>query len=98
MLIKIGAETREEVYDRAKREFKSLEIGVSKSVAGYFACVHALLTKSTRHQVITLAREIKRRVLRGLTPRFPDEVRAYTIKCDFDFKDLGTGLARVESF
>ena len=74
-LTKIAAETQEVAYDRAKREFGSLEIGVSKPVAEYFARVHVLLMKLARHQITTPAREIKRRVLGGLIPRFLNGVR-----------------------
>ena len=98
-LTKIAADTEEAVYCRAKREFESLEIGVSESVAEYFACVHAILMKLARHQVTTPARDIKRTVLGSLTPRFPDEVRLYAMKGEtLDLKDLENGLARAESF
>ena len=75
-----------------------LEIRVSEPVTEYFARVHVFVTKLTRYQVTTPAREIKRRVPGGLTPRFPDEVRLYAMRGDFDLKDLETVLARVESF
>ena len=51
--------------------------------------------KLTIHQVITPAREIKRRVLGGLTL---DEVRLYAMKGKIDLKDLEEGIARVKSF
>ena len=66
-LTKIAAETQEGAYDRAKREPGSLDIEVVESVAEYFARVHVILMKLARHQVTTPAREIKRRVLGGLT-------------------------------
>ena len=97
-LTKNAAETQVEAYDRARSEFESIKIGVSKPVAGHFARVHVALTKLTRHQVTIPAREIKRRVLSGLTPRFPDDVRVYTIKGGSGLKDPEPGLARVESF
>ena len=50
-LTKTAAETGEAAYDRAIREFESLESGVSESVVEYFARVHAILMKLTRHQV-----------------------------------------------
>ncbi|CAN0411880.1 unnamed protein product, partial [Ascophyllum nodosum] len=71
-LTKITAETKEAAYDRAKREFETLEIGVRESVAEYFARVHVTLMKLARHRVRTPAREIKRTVLGSLTFRFPD--------------------------
>ena len=40
---------QEAAYDRAKSEFESLEIGVSEPVTKYFARVHVILTKLTRH-------------------------------------------------
>ena len=55
-------------------------------VAEYIARVHGILTKLTRHHVTTPAREIKRRVLGGLTPRFPDEVRLYAMEGEPDLK------------
>ena len=67
-LTKIAAETQEGAYDRAKREPGSLDIEVVESVAEYFARVHVILMKLARHQVTTPAREIKSRVLGGLTP------------------------------
>ena len=97
-LTKIAAETPEAAYGRVKREFESLEIGVSEYVAEYFARVHVILMKLARHQVTTSARKIKRRVLGGLTPRFPDDVRLYAMKGDFDVKELEEGIARAESF
>ena len=75
-LTKIAAETQGAAYDRAKKEFESLEIGGSESVAGYFARVHVTMMRLARHQVTTPAREIKHRVQGGLTPRFPDEVQS----------------------
>ena len=98
LLTKVVAETQVAAYDREKREFESIEIGVSKPVAKYFARVHVILMKLTRHLVTTPAREIKRGVLSGLTPRFTDEVRLYAMRSDFDLSDLGAGIARAESF
>ena len=68
-LTKIAAETREAAYDRVKREFELLEIGASEPIAEYFARVHVILMKLARNHVTTPAREIKRRVLGGLTVR-----------------------------
>ena len=65
---KTAAETQEAAYDSLNREFESLDLGVSESVAEYFARVHVILMKLTRHQVTTPAREIKRRVQSGLAP------------------------------
>ena len=87
-LTNVAADTQEVTHDRAKREFEPFEIGVSELVAEYYARVHFVLTKLTRHQDTTPAREIKCRVLSGLTPHFPDDVCVYTTKCDFDLKDL----------
>ena len=97
-LKKFSAHTQETAYDRAKGEFERLERGVSESVAAYFTRVHVVSTKLMRHQATTLARKIKRRVLSGLTSRFPDEVSLYTVKGNFDLKDAQAGLARVEIF
>ena len=47
-LTKIAAGTQERTaYERAKSEFKSLEIGVSETVAEYFARVNDVLTNLT---------------------------------------------------
>ena len=97
VLTEIAAETQEAAYDRAKNGFELLEIRVSEPVAESFARVHMILTELTRHEVTTPAREIKRRVLSGLTPRFPDEVCLYAMRGDFDLKDLEAGNARAES-
>ena len=67
-LTKTGAEIREAAYDRAKREFESLEIEASEPVAEYFSRVHVILMKLTRNHVKTPACGIKRRVGGGLTP------------------------------
>ena len=56
-LTKIAAEIQEAAYDRSIREFGSLEIGVSEPVTEYFASVHVVLKKLTRHHVATPARE-----------------------------------------
>ena len=69
-LTKIAAEAQEAAYDRVKREFESLEIGASEPATEYFARVHMIVMKLTRHQVTTPAREIERRVLSGLISDF----------------------------
>ena len=97
-LIKIAAETEEVAYDRTKREFETLEIGVSESVAEYFARVHIILMKLERNKITIPAREIKRTVLGSLTSRFPHETGLYAMRGDFDLEDLENGLARAESF
>ena len=98
-LTKIAAETEEVAYDRAKREFETLEIGVRESVAEYFPRVHLILMKLVRHKVTTPARESKDTVLASLTSRFPHEARLFAIKGDnLDLKDLENGLARAENF
>ena len=97
-LNKIAAETQEAAYDRVRRGFESLEIGVSKPVAKYFARVHVILMKLARQQVTIPAREIKSRILGGLTLRFPDEVCLYAIKVEFDLKRLEEGITRAENF
>ena len=95
---KTAAETQEAAYDSLNREFESLDLGVSESVAEYFARVHVILMKLTRHQVTTPAREIKRRVQSGLAPRFLHQVCLYVMRSDFDLSDLEAGIARAESF
>ncbi|CAN0076203.1 unnamed protein product, partial [Ascophyllum nodosum] len=97
-LSKIADETEDVAYDRAKREFETLEMGVNESVTEYFARVNIVLMKLERHNIIMPAREIKRIILNSLTPRFPNETCLYAIRDDFELKDLENGLARVEKF
>ena len=97
-LSKIADETKDDAYDRAKREFETLEIGANESVSEYFARVNIVLMKLERHNIITPAREIKRIVLNSFTPRFPNETCMYAMKGDFELKELEHELARVEKF
>ena len=97
-LAKIADESEEVAYDRTKRDFETLEIGVSESVAEYFARVHIILMKLERYKITTPAREIKRTVLSSLTSRFPNETRLYAMREDFELSDLEAGLARAEKF
>ena len=89
-LSKIADETEDDVYDRAKRELETLEIGANESVSENFARVNIVLMKLERHNIITPAREIKRIVLNSLTPRFPNETCMYGMKGDFELKKPGT--------
>ena len=97
-LAKIADESEEVAYDRTKREFETLEIGVSESAAEYFVRVHIILMKLERYKITTPAGEIKRTVLSSLTYRFPNETRPYAMRGDFELKDLETGLALAEKF
>ena len=83
VLSKIADESEDVAYDKTKREFETLEIGVNKSVSEYFARVNIVLMKLERHHIITPAREIKRIVLNILTPRFPNETCMYAMRDDF---------------
>ena len=80
----------------AKREFETLEMGANETVSEYFARVNIVLMKVERHDITTLAREIKRIVLKSLTSRFPNETSMLARKGDFDLSELEHGLARVE--
>ena len=97
-LSKIADETEDDVYDRAEREFETLEIGANESISEYFARVNIVLMKLERHNITTPAQEIKRIVLNSFTPRFPNETCMYAMKGDFEWRDLEHGLARVEKF
>ena len=97
-LTRIAAETQEAAYDRVKGDFESLEIGVCEPVAEYFARVHVVLMKLTINRVTTPTRQKQRRVLSGLTPRFPDDARLYAIRRYFELSDLEAGSAPTESF
>ena len=96
VLSKIAAETEDDAYDRAKREFKILEMGTNEYVSDYFARVNIVLMKLERHDITTPTREIKRVILNSLTPRFPNETSMLAMKGDFDLLELEHGLARVE--
>ena len=95
-LTKIANASEEVEYDRTKREFETLEMDASESVAELFTRVHIILMELERHQIPIPAREIQRVVLGSLSPRFPNgtSMHAYTGECDL--KDLETGLGRVE--
>ncbi|CAN0441534.1 unnamed protein product, partial [Ascophyllum nodosum] len=80
----------------AKREFETLEMGANETVSEYFARVNIVLMKVERHDITTLAREIKRIVLKSLTSRFPNETSMLARKGDFDLSELEHGLAHVE--
>ena len=94
-LSKIAAETEDDAYDRAKREFETLEIGANETVSEYFARVNIVLMKLERHDITTPARETKRIVLKSLTPRFPNDTSMLAMKGDFDLSELEHELARV---
>ena len=64
-LAKIADDSEEVAYDRTKREFETLETGVSESVAEYFALVHIVLMKLERYKITTPAREIRRIVFQN---------------------------------
>ena len=83
-LSKIAAETEDDAYDRAKRELETLEIGANETVSEYFARVNIVLMKLERHDITSPAREIKRIVLKSLTPCFPNETSMLAMKGDFD--------------
>ena len=97
-LVKIADESEEVAYDRTKREFETLEIGVSESVAEYFARVHTILMKLERYKLTTPAREIRRNALSSLTSHFPNDTRLYAMRGDFELTDLEAGLVRAEKF
>ena len=52
-LTKTAVQTQEAAIYRAKRYFESPEIGASELIAEYFAHVHVVFTKLTRHHVTT---------------------------------------------
>ena len=97
-LTKITNASEEVEYDRAKREFETLEMDASESVAEFFTRVHIILMELERHQIPIPAREIQRVVLGSLSPRFPNETSMHAYKGECDLKDLETGLAWVEKF
>ena len=97
-LAKTADDSEEVAYDRTKREIETLEIGVSESVAEYFARVHIVLMKLERYKITTPAREIRRIVLSSLTFRFPSEIRLYAMRGNIELSDLEAGLIRAEKF
>ena len=97
-LTRIADDSEEVTYDRAKRKFENIEIGVSESMTENFAHLHIILMKLERHKIVTPAREIKRTVLGSLTFGFPNETRLYAARGDFDFTDLEAGLVWAKKF
>ena len=97
-LSKIADGAEDDAYDRAKSVFETLKIGANESVSEYFARVNIVLMKLERHNIITPALEIKRIVLKSMTPRFLNETCMYAMKVDFELTELEHGLARVEKF
>ena len=97
-LTKIANASEEVEYDRAKREFETLEMDASESVAEFFTRVHIILMELERHQIPIPDREIQRIVLGSLSSRFPHETSMHAYKGECDLKDLETGLGRVEKF
>ena len=69
-LKKMAIETEDDAYDREKRECETLEMGANETVSEYFARVNIVLMKLERYNITTPAREIKRIVMRTLTPVF----------------------------
>ena len=67
-LTKTANASKEVGYDRAKREFETLEMDASESVAEFFTRVHISLMELERHQIPIPAREIQRIVLESLPP------------------------------
>ena len=95
-LKKMAAETEDEVHDRAKREFETLQMEDSETVSEYFARVNIILMKLERYSITTSAREFKRVVMNSLTPRFPNETSVLAMRGDCDLAELELGLIRVE--
>ena len=93
---KMAVETEDDAHDRAKREFKTLQMGDRKSVSEYFARVNIIFMKLERYNITTSAREIKRVVMNSLIPRFPNETSVLAMRGDFDLAELELGLIRVE--
>ena len=83
-LKKIAVETEDDAYDRAKREFETLEMGANETASEYFDRVNIVLMKLERHNITTTAREIERIVMKSLTPRFPNETFMLAMKGDLD--------------
>ena len=68
----------------------------NETVSEYFTRVNIVLMKLERHNMTTPAREIKRIVMKSLTPRFPNETFMFAMKGDFDLVELEHELVRVE--
>ena len=50
--------------------------------------MNIVLMKLERHNITTSAREIKRIVMKSLTPRFPNETFMLAMKGDFELLEL----------
>ena len=92
----IAVETEDDAYDRAKREFETLEMGANETVSEYFARVNIVLMKLEGHNITTPTREIERIVLKILTPSFPNETFMLAMKGVLNLLELKQGLVRVE--
>ena len=88
-LTKIANASEEVEYDRAKREFETLEMDASESVAEFFTRVHVILMELERHQIPIPDREIQRIVLGSLSPRFPHETSMHAYKGECGLKRPG---------
>ena len=77
-LSKIADETEDDAYDRAKREFETLEMGANESVSKYFARVNIVLMELERPNITTPARlphltqEYQAHCTEQLDPTFPE--------------------------
>ena len=80
------------------RNGRRVEMGANETVSEYFARVNIVLMKLERHNITTPVREIKRIVMKSLTPCFPNETSILAMKGDFDLSELEHGLVRVETF
>ena len=97
-LTMIADESEEVAYDRGKREFENLEIGVSGSITEYFARLHIILIKLERNKIATPAQEVKRTVLGSLPFRFPNETRLYAMTETLILQTWKLGLFGWRSF
>ena len=79
-----------------QNENSRLQKGDSETVSEYFARVNITLMKLQRYNITTSAREIRRVVMKSLTPRFPNETSMLAMRGDFDLAELQLGLIRVE--
>ena len=71
-------------------------MGANETASECFARVNIVLIKLERHKITTPAREIKRIVMKSLTPRFPNETSMLAMRGDFNLLELEQGLVRVE--
>ena len=83
-------------YDRAKKSLERLKMLENETSGSYFLRVQRIVNDLEENKVPITQREINRRVVCGLSPRFLNEKRRFIGDPEFKLEDLEACLARVE--